>query len=108
MFHKEKTLLDTESKNATFSTDSINTTRDFIVAFAVTTANQSSLNTSIQLEASFDDTNWISVGSPTAVTTNTTNTFIQTDNPYPYMRLTLTWTAGSADFTIIVHTKSSN
>ncbi len=100
------TLLATTSKNSTFSTDTVNTTRDEIVGFAVTTANQSSLNVSIQLEASFDESNWLSVGSPTAVTTNTTSVFSQADNPYPHMRLTLTFSAGSADITIYCHTKS--
>ena len=106
MNHKTKTILNSTSKDATFSTDSVDTTRDNIVGFAVTTASQSSLNVSIQLEASFDNSSWASVGSPTAVTTNTTSLFSVADNPYPYLRLTSTFSAGSATFTITVHTKS--
>jgi hypothetical protein len=100
------TLLNNESKSATFQSTVVDTTRDSIIGFAVTTASQSSLNVSIQLEASWDESNWISVGSPTAVTTNTTSSFTQVDNPYPFLRLNATFTAGSANFTIHCHTKS--
>lgn len=106
MNHKEFTLLEATSKDSTFSTDSLDTTRDNIVGFAVTTASQSSLNVSIQLQGSFDESNWVAIGSPTAVTTNTTSVFTQSNNPYPYMRLTLTFSAGSATMSIFAHTKS--
>lgn len=107
MNHKEITLLEPTSKSATFSTDSLDATRDNIVGFALTTTSQSSLDISVQFEASFDDSNWVAIGfGPYQITTNTTVVDFLTNNPYPYLRLTATWTAGSATIKVLAHTKS--
>jgi hypothetical protein len=102
---KNFTLYPSTSKNATFSTDAVNTENDLTVALAVTTSAQASLNVSVQLEVSLDGTNWVASGSPVAVTTNTTTMFVLQDNPYTHARLTSTFTAGSATFVVQCQTK---
>ena len=102
---KNFTLYPSTSKNATFSTDAVNIENDLMVALAMTTSSHSSLNVSIQLEVSLDNTNWVASGSPVAVTTNTTTMFTLQDNPYSYTRLTSTFTAGSATFVAQCQTK---
>lgn len=99
-------LLAATSKNTTFDSDSIDVRDDLIASFHVITTSQSSLNVSIQLKGSLDGSNWVNIGSPTAVTTNTTSHFAVADNPYSYLKLTSTFSAGSATFSIWAHTKS--
>ena len=100
------TLLEAVSKSASFSTDSLNVERDVIASLVLTTSAQSSLNVSVQLEGSIDGSTWLSVGSPVVITTNTSTLFSVTDNPYTHLRLTSTFTAGSATFLVKTHTKS--
>jgi len=106
MAYKNFVNLIATSKSATFSTDTVDIKRDVHAALVVTTSAQSSLNVSIQLQVSLDGTNWIASGSPVAVTTDTSSAFTLTDTPFSYMRLTTTFTAGSAIFHVQCQTKS--
>lgn len=106
MNHKELTVLEAESKAVTFTTDTVDVSRDEIFGCVVVTTSQASLNVSMQLEASFDEDSWFAVGSPIVITTDTASVFTLTDNPYPFVRLTSTRTAGTATFEIKAHTKS--
>ncbi len=102
---KNFTTFPSESKSANFSTDSVQIERDMFVAFAVTTASASSLNVSLQFEVSLDGANWASEGSPVATTANTTIIFSVSDNPFTHGRVTATFSAGSATFTVQCQTK---
>lgn len=102
---KNFTLLEAISKSSTFSTNEVDVQRDIYLALSMVTASESSLNVSAQLEVSIDNTNWAALGSPTVITSNTTSLFAIADNPYAFARITTTFTAGSATFTVDVQTK---
>jgi len=106
MNHKEFTILAAISKSATFSSSSVDTTRDNIVSFGVLVSSASTLSVSVQLEGSFDNTNWASEGSPTVITANGLSAYTKADNPYPFVRLTFTFSTGSGIIKIDGHTKS--
>ena len=105
MGNKDFVLLAATSKNASFNSPNVDVRDDMIVGLAVTTTAQSSLNVSIQLQASIDGVNFANVGSPTVVTTNTTLLFSITICPWTYVRLENTFSAGSATFKIMAQTK---
>ena len=105
MNQKNYELLATTSKSATFSSDSVDSKRDWSVSFVITTASASSLNVSLQLEVSNDGTNWATEGSAIAVTTNTSTAFKSVEHAYANARITATFTAGSATFLVQAQTK---
>ena len=105
MNQKNWLLLAATSKSATFSTDAVDTKRDWSVSFVITTTSASSLNVSLQLEVSNDGSNWATEGSATAVTTDTSTAFKSTEHAYAHSRITATFTAGSATFAVQAQTK---
>jgi hypothetical protein len=59
-------------------------------------SDASSLNGTLKLQGSVDGTNWADVASQTAtITTNGTTIFMIANNPYQFIRLVWTRTAGT-------------
>lgn len=90
---------------ASFNTVVYPTDRWTMVALQVNIANASSANFSIQVQVSLDGTNWGNYGAAVAVTTNDVTTFNLVSLAFTQIRLSVTRTAGSADFEILTAAK---
>lgn len=94
-------ILEVTSQAATVSSSSHDISLCEAFSVQIITANQSSANYSAQVEVSNDDSNWDAVSGATAtITADGSDTIAVSSAPYKYARVTLTRTAGTADFTI--------
>lgn len=93
------TLVDSESKSATFTVTSQDLLNYDRFALHCVISSASSLAADVTLETSLDQTNWIE--DPDFLwdlTGNTSHIFYDPEITYRYFRLTVTFTAGSATF----------
>lgn len=97
------------SKNASFNGKTIDMSRQFGYSCEVVVTAQSSLASTLKLQASNDGTNWADISTPSAVTMNANGNFIIsiTDYFFYYIRPVVTITAGSATFVVNHNSKGA-
>lgn len=86
-------------QSSNFTSDAFNIQQFSNFAIQLTTTNQSSLNVSIDVQASVDGSTYVTIpGSTVALTTNTSYIWNFSGAGYVTVRLSMTFSAGSANF----------
>jgi hypothetical protein len=101
------TLVDAHSLGASFNSSSLELPLVELLSAQLIWTDSGSLSGTVNLQASNDNTNWVSVGSQ-ALSGSSTAMINKSDILYKYVRIAYTRTAGSGSLTVLVNAKGAS
>jgi hypothetical protein len=101
-FFSVSPFISAQSLGASFTSSSFSVGEFDRVGLQITVADASSLNGSLQLQASINGTNWVNVGTATTLTANTSILSDLASPYYKFIRFDYVRTAGSGTLNVVV------